>query len=155
MQVGVSRWPLAQAVQLSGSVQVSYLDESTLTQELLLEPFSMSASAEVSGEPEPGTASVAGVAGSMSPQASMLHARPLPQSGGISIRIWCALKSEFVELILSSERLQSVCCLMNKFGNPRHNIVDLQCGRWASHCAPQRAGNAAAAPPDGICSREH
>ena len=99
MQVAASRWSTAQAVQLFGSVQVFYLDESTLTQELLLGPFSMGALVEAAIEPQPDSHLHASWQALLEPsladarlfQVSPIHARPLPENPGICVRIRCAI----------------------------------------------------------------
>lgn len=91
MQVGIHRWLHAQAVQLLGSVQVSYLADSTLTHERLLEPICIGALVEVCKEPQLLSSTPIGSEmpepGSMAFDASPLDARAPPQRAGTYIRM--------------------------------------------------------------------
>ncbi len=91
MQVGIHWWLHAQAVQLTGSVGVSYLAESTLTYERLLEPICMGALVEVCTEPRLLSSTLSGSRmpepGSATFAASPLGARAPPQHAGTYIRI--------------------------------------------------------------------
>ncbi len=91
MQAGIHRWLHAQAVQLRGSVQVSYLADSTLTHERLLEPICMGAVVEVCDEPQSLSSRLTGSKirepGSQTFDASPLDTRAPPQHGGTYIRI--------------------------------------------------------------------
>ncbi|CAL8468704.1 g8244 [Coccomyxa elongata] len=91
LKVGIHWWLHAKAVQLRGSIEVSYLADSTLTDERLLEPICMGALVEVCNEPRLLSSTLIGSdvpePGSAAFDASPLDARAPPQHAGTYIRI--------------------------------------------------------------------
>ncbi|BDA43314.1 probable vacuolar protein sorting-associated protein 13B [Coccomyxa sp. Obi] len=149
-KVSIHRWLHAQAVQLWGSVQVSYLADSTLTHERLLEPICMGALVEVCNEPQLLSSRLIGSemleAGSVAFDTSSLDARAPPQHAGTYIRMRMGDGPVFLRLTeLSMQQLRriTVCAAQSLLKLQAHSqhrtLAEQQNSQPSSSSAPTDA----------------